>query len=85
MTKEAICDVYQKALKQLSTIYDKREADLILHYLFEDMWQIRHLQGNQSTFDKAHYVVFEQCFDQLMKQVPWQYVVGQADFLWTQI
>ena len=80
MIDQPVSELYKSAVSSLNKHYELREANLILQYVFEDLWNIKSPQKSQLVFSHKQYVVFQECLSQLMNHVPWQYIVGQADF-----
>lgn len=71
----------QKELSEaLKLIYNGREANLIAQYVMEDLFE-KHLPFHENSFlDDGEYRKFLEAKKKLMDFVPWQYVVGKADF-----
>lgn len=80
MNDQRICDLYLQATSDISEIYDTREAQLILRYIFQDIWQINDPQNNTSYFSSIQLNDFNTIVSQLKNYVPWQYIVGQTSF-----
>ena len=71
----------QKELSEsLSSIYEEREAALIAQYVMEDLFERHHPFHENSFLDKNEFKILHEAKKQLMDYLPWQYVVGKADF-----
>lgn len=83
MKKVILKEFKQEKLNQLTAIYGNDEAESLYHWLVEDVLgitKIDHHLKSETEFADEKLKDFEQKFDQLLKQVPIQHILGYAEF-----
>lgn len=73
-------DSYNEMLIKLSALYPNREADNILAYIFEDIFNLKRSFAKEKQFNQQQTLLLDIILTRLLQQEPWQYIVGQADF-----
>jgi release factor glutamine methyltransferase len=70
---------YHQLIQSLVSIYDQREAETIVQYIFEDVFNIRRPLSD-FIFNNKEQSQLENIKTRLLNHEPWQYIIGQADF-----
>jgi len=73
-------DAYQILAAALSELYAEREAHTIAQYVLEDLFGLQQVNYPNYSLSEQQKEQFQQVKKQLEQAVPWQYVVGTADF-----
>ncbi len=68
---------YQKLVKELTNIYDEREANNIASIIFEDVFAVNNT-NRETAFDEHERL--QNIIDRMLNHEPMQYVIGEADF-----
>ncbi len=68
---------YQKLVKELTNIYDEREANNIASIIFEDVFKVNNT-NRETSFDD--HTRLQDIIDRMLNHEPMQYVIGEADF-----
>lgn len=80
MSPATVAEFYQCLLKELQTVYEFREASNITNIIFEDAFGIEDASRQNLMFNPEWHARFTMIKDALVQAMPWQYVIGEADF-----
>jgi release factor glutamine methyltransferase len=78
--KMSVKTVFDHFCIELSAIYDLREAENILTYVFEDVFNMKKPYHPDSVFDETQLELLADIRKRLLASEPWQYITGFADF-----
>jgi len=67
-------------IDKLSAIYSRREAENIIAYIFEDVFNQKKPYSKEKQFNQQETQSLYFILDRLLMHEPWQYIVGAADF-----
>ena len=72
--------IFDNIYLELSAIYDSREADNILSYIFEDFFKLKKPYSAHAELEDAQLKLLTEIKNRLLQAEPWQYITGFADF-----
>ncbi len=76
----SISAAFHALVKSLLVLYDRREANTIASYIFEDLLSVKNAQTSKTSLSSLDKEVLDIASKRLLNNDPWQYVVGHADF-----
>ncbi|MGB4961125.1 MAG: peptide chain release factor N(5)-glutamine methyltransferase [Saprospiraceae bacterium] len=71
-------DYYELLSSKLVAIYDEREASTIARYIIEDV--TTHKFWSEEALNEQEKTILDHATEKLLRNEPWQYVGGYADF-----
>jgi release factor glutamine methyltransferase len=80
MQLSTVKEYYHSLLQVLASIYDQREAFNIASIVFEDAFGLKDASGHEGLFNPNWHHQYETIKEALGQAMPWQYVLGEADF-----
>ncbi|MCI5091461.1 peptide chain release factor N(5)-glutamine methyltransferase [Phaeodactylibacter sp.] len=74
-----IAHAYRGLVRQITAVYDEREARNIARLVFEDAFGVRNL-NREDELPTEQASRLQDIAQRLINGEPWQYILGQADF-----